>query len=53
MVVTVHASSAGSHLSTTAIGIITNGQEAKPSFKTGGIVAATYFEEGDYVKKVS
>lgn len=51
MVVTVHASSAGSHLSTTAIGIITNGQEAKPSFKTGGIVAATYFEEGDYVKK--
>lgn len=51
LVVTVHATTPGAHSSTTAIGVITNGQEAKPSFKTGGIVATTYFEEGDFVKK--
>lgn len=51
VVVTVHPETAEGNTAVSAIGVITNGQEAKPSFKTGGVVSATYFEEGDYVKK--
>jgi multidrug efflux system membrane fusion protein len=32
-------------------GVIQSDTEAKPSFKTGGVIARTYVEEGDYVKK--
>ena len=51
VVVTVHPETAEGNTTISAIGVITNGQEAKPSFKTGGVVSATYFEEGDYIKK--
>lgn len=32
-------------------GVIQSDTEAKPSFKTGGVIARTYAEEGDMVKK--
>ena len=32
-------------------GVIQSDTEAKPSFKTGGVIARTYVEEGDVVKK--
>ncbi len=32
-------------------GIIQSDTEAKPSFKTGGVIARMYVEEGDFVKK--
>lgn len=32
-------------------GMIQSDTEAKPSFKTGGVIARTYVEEGDHVKK--
>lgn len=32
-------------------GIIQSDSEAKPSFKTGGVIARMHVEEGDYVKK--
>jgi RND family efflux transporter MFP subunit len=32
-------------------GVIQSDTEAKPSFKTGGVIARTYVEEGDHVKK--
>lgn len=32
-------------------GVIQSDTEAKPSFKTGGVIARTYVKEGDYVKK--
>jgi len=32
-------------------GVIQSNTEAKPSFKTGGVIARTYVREGDYVKK--
>jgi multidrug efflux pump subunit AcrA (membrane-fusion protein) len=34
-------------------GIIQSESDAKPSFKTGGIIANTYVKEGDAVKKGS
>ena len=33
-----------------SIGVVITKTEAKPSFKTGGIVDKTYFKEGDQVK---
>jgi membrane fusion protein, multidrug efflux system len=33
------------------LGIVTSDKEAKPSFKTGGVIAKTYLKEGDIVKK--
>jgi len=38
-----------SHIS--AIGIIYSESEAKPSFKTGGVISKTYVKEGDMVKQ--
>lgn len=35
----------------TALGIITSATDAKPAFKTGGIIARTLVEEGDVVRK--
>ncbi len=32
-------------------GVVQSDTEAKPSFKTGGVIARTYVEEGDYVSK--
>jgi len=32
-------------------GVIQSDTEAKPSFKTGGVIARTYVEEGDFVSK--
>jgi RND family efflux transporter MFP subunit len=32
-------------------GVILSDTEAKPSFKTGGVIASTFVEEGDQVKK--
>ncbi|MBK9982813.1 MAG: efflux RND transporter periplasmic adaptor subunit [Saprospiraceae bacterium] len=32
-------------------GVIQSDSEAKPSFKTGGVIAKTYVEEGDHVRK--
>ncbi|HEY3385131.1 MAG TPA: efflux RND transporter periplasmic adaptor subunit [Saprospiraceae bacterium] len=32
-------------------GVIQSDTEAKPSFKTGGVIARTFVKEGDYVKK--
>jgi membrane fusion protein, multidrug efflux system len=37
--------------SVSVLGIVTSDKEAKPSFKTGGVVAKTYAKEGDKVKK--
>ena len=34
-----------------ASGILTSGQEAKPGFKTGGVIKRTFVEEGDRVFK--
>jgi RND family efflux transporter MFP subunit len=34
-----------------ASGIVTSDNEAKPAFKTGGVIAKTLVEEGDFVKK--
>lgn len=33
------------------LGIVTSDSEARPSFKTGGIIKKTYFKEGDKVTK--
>ena len=33
------------------LGIITSESEAKPAFKTGGVINRTYVKEGDFVKK--
>lgn len=33
------------------LGVVTSKTQAAPAFKTGGIVAKTYVEEGDFVKK--
>ncbi|MBK8699583.1 MAG: efflux RND transporter periplasmic adaptor subunit [Saprospiraceae bacterium] len=33
------------------LAVVINAAEAKPSFKTGGVIAHTLVEEGDYVKK--
>lgn len=38
-------------LSIKAIGQVTSDSEAKPAFKTGGVIAKMYAEEGSYVKK--
>lgn len=34
-----------------ALGFVTSESEARPSFKTGGVIQKTYTKEGDYVKK--
>jgi membrane fusion protein, multidrug efflux system len=34
-----------------ATGIIMSDKEAKPAFKTGGVIAKMYLKEGDYVKQ--
>lgn len=34
-----------------ALGLITNKAEARPAFKTGGVIAQTNFKEGDRVKR--
>lgn len=34
-----------------AIAIVTSESEAKPAFKTGGVIQSTYVKEGDFVKK--
>jgi membrane fusion protein, multidrug efflux system len=33
------------------LGAVMSDKEARPSFKTGGVIAKTYLQEGDYVKK--
>lgn len=33
------------------LGIVSSDKEAKPSFKTGGVIARTFLKEGDKVKK--
>jgi membrane fusion protein, multidrug efflux system len=33
------------------LGIVVSDQQAKPSFKTGGVIAKTHFKEGDEIKK--
>jgi membrane fusion protein, multidrug efflux system len=33
------------------LGIVSSDKEAKPSFKTGGVIAKTFLKEGDKVKK--
>ncbi|MEZ4910083.1 MAG: efflux RND transporter periplasmic adaptor subunit [Saprospiraceae bacterium] len=33
------------------LGLVMSDAEARPSFKTGGIIRKTYFKEGDYVSK--
>ena len=38
-------------LSIKAIGQVTSDSEAKPAFKTGGVIARMFVEEGDFVKK--
>lgn len=35
----------------TAMGIVMSSNEARPAFKTGGVINKTYVKEGDYVKK--
>lgn len=37
--------------SVTALGIVMSENEARPSFKTGGVIQKTYVKEGDFVKK--
>src|SRR6187200_3261654 len=32
-------------------GVIQSDSEAKPSFKTGGVISRTYAKEGDHVRK--
>ena len=34
-----------------ALGFVTSESEARPSFKTGGVIHKTYTKEGDFVKK--
>lgn len=34
-----------------AMGIVMSSNEARPAFKTGGVINKTYVKEGDYVKK--
>ncbi|MBK8621607.1 MAG: efflux RND transporter periplasmic adaptor subunit [Saprospiraceae bacterium] len=37
--------------SVTALGLVMSENEARPSFKTGGVIQKTYVKEGDFVKK--
>ncbi|MBK8388221.1 MAG: hypothetical protein IPL23_02535 [Saprospiraceae bacterium] len=54
--ITVHTTKVDSAAQNSVIevlGIITSESEAKPAFKTGGVINRTYVKEGDFVKKVS
>ena len=52
--ITVHTTKVDSAAQNSVIevlGIITSESEAKPAFKTGGVINRTYVKEGDFVKK--
>jgi membrane fusion protein, multidrug efflux system len=47
---TVKLSNTQENMSIDALGVVMSEAEAKPSFKTGGVILKTYFKEGDQVK---